>query len=174
MGSQRRGPLVSGHPSLPRHHRPGEPIRQTSSPAHPPCPTTTPGSWEYSEALIKLLKSYKVKAPWLWAAVEQDAKAFELDASRVCPGETPEERLAAAEGLHAWLKRQPMARRPLVSQDAAVAPEAAVRMLQGALPPPGPPGPAVELTNVQPHMLIPPSDQGHVVYAEAGEWNAGR
>ncbi|KAL6776318.1 XRN1 [Auxenochlorella protothecoides x Auxenochlorella symbiontica] len=133
----------------------------------PPAPVPK-GSWEYSEALIKLLKSYKVKAPWLWAAVEQDAKAFELDASRVCPGETPEERLAAAEGLHAWLKRQPMARRPLVSQDAAVAPEAAVRMLQGALPPPGPPGPAVELTNVQPHMLIPPSDQGHVVYAEAG------
>ncbi|KFM26200.1 5'-3' exoribonuclease 1 [Auxenochlorella protothecoides] len=91
----------------------------------PPAPVPK-GSWEYSEALIKLLKSYKVKAPWLWAAVEQDAKAFELDASRVCPGETPEERLAAAEGLHAWLKRQPMARRPLVSQDAAVAPEAAL------------------------------------------------
>lgn len=61
--------------------------------------------------------------------------------------------------LRTWLKSLPLSRRPLVKLSAKVAPEPAVKMLQAALPPRAREQAPVELENVAPTLLLPPTGE---------------
>lgn len=57
----------------------------------------------------------------------------------------------------------------MVQTTSVLAPEAAVRTLQAAVPPPSARAmPAVQLENVSPSLLLPPAERGGVTAALAG------
>ena len=72
------------------------------------------------------------------------------------PGLSPEQQQEQMAALARWIKAQPLSRRPLVKLSARVAPEAAVKMLQAALPPRAKSQGGVELENVASTLLLPP------------------
>ena len=139
--------------------------------------------WLYSPALVAVLMAYKSRHPWVFAVADLDHEAPATAAAALVPGDDADAKAAAIGAAAAWLKFQPLSRRPLVSVDATVAPDAAIRALQAALPPPPqagdaagvrpPRGPApgsadVELDSVAPALLLPPATRGGVVAALAG------
>ena len=126
------------------------------------------GQWEYSEELVQAMAAYKRRAPWVWQAVEADGRAREVKAVDAAPGATPAERIAAARELYDWLRAQPLAKRPLVKLGAAVVRAEGVRLFQSTCAAAAP-GPALELTGVPLHALVPPLKPGAiVVYQRTG------
>lgn len=124
--------------------------------------------WAYSEALVRILDDYRRRFPWLWAAIEQDASPGEFHLDNVLPEQPREQQLEQVAALRKWLKGLPLSRRPLVKLSAKVAPEPAVKMLQAALPPRAREQAAVELENVAPTLLLPPTEKGGMAAALAG------
>ncbi|KAL4425618.1 hypothetical protein ABPG75_009634 [Micractinium tetrahymenae] len=124
--------------------------------------------WAYSEALVRILDEYRRRFPWLWAAIEQDASPGEFQLDDVLPQQPREQQLEQVAALRKWLKGLPLSRRPLVKLSAKVAPEPAVKMLQAALPPRAREQAPVELENVAPTLLLPPTEKGGMAAALAG------
>ncbi|KAL4438007.1 hypothetical protein ABPG77_004228 [Micractinium sp. CCAP 211/92] len=124
--------------------------------------------WAYSEALVRILDDYRRRFPWLWAAIEQDASPSEFQLDDVLPKQPREQQLEQVAALRTWLKSLPLSRRPLVKLSAKVAPEPAVKMLQAALPPRAREQAPVELENVAPTLLLPPTEKGGMAAALAG------
>ncbi|KAI3438723.1 hypothetical protein D9Q98_001143 [Chlorella vulgaris] len=122
--------------------------------------------WAYSEALVRVLDDYRRRFPWLWAALETDGVDLTLDL--LLPNQPKEQQLEQLAALQKWLKGLPLARRPLVKLNAVIAPEAAVKMLQAALPPRAKEQPPIELENVAATLLLPPTEKGGVAAALAG------
>ena len=148
----------------------------------PPRPGAGPdnkGGWCYSPALVSVLAGYKARHPWVFALADAPHEASASELASLVPGDDADAKAAAIAAAAKWLKSQPLASRPLVSVDADVAPEAAIRALQAALPAAngaaGAPRSAaptasseVELDNVAPALLLPPTTRGGVVDALVG------
>lgn len=83
--------------------------------------------------------------------------AVDLTLDLLLPNQPKEQQLEQLVALQKWLKGLPLARRPLVKLNAVIAPEAAVKMLQAALPPRAKEQPPIELENVAATLLLPPT-----------------
>ena len=140
--------------------------------------------WLYSPALLDVLTAYKSKHPWVFALADAPdggpgagGGPDPATVSALVPGEGPPAQAAAIAAAAAWLKSQPISKRPLVKTSARVAPEAAIRALQltmpaqagdpSAFPEPGA-LPEVEMSNVAPALLLPPSSRSGPAAALAG------
>jgi 5'-3' exoribonuclease 1 len=146
--------------------------------AAPGAPAPPPGerpfvAWGYSDAMVRAMEQYKMRHGWVWAALEAAPSAFDFSLDEALPGLEPAAAAAQLASLRAWLKAQPLSRRPLVRLAARAAPEPAVRTLQASLPrapaagAPGGPAP-VELENVAAALLLPPLGRGGAAAELAG------
>lgn len=125
--------------------------------------------WSYSEACVRILEHYKSRFGWAWVAIERDPSAKEYSLKDFLPDVDEESAKTQLQDLQRWLKSQPFSKRPLVKMTSRVAPEGAVRMLQAALPmPSGKAQPHIELENVSPALLLPPTEKGGASTALAG------
>ena len=132
-----------------------------------------------------MLSAYRSKHPWVFAVADiddggpgGDKRAADAKADLLIPGADANAKAESVAAAARWLKAQPLSKRPLVSSEAKVAPEAAIRALQALLPgssratearaaaAPGGGGnvvvvvPEIELENVAPTMLLPPATRG--------------
>ena len=141
--------------------------------------------WLYSPALLDALGAYKAKHAWVFALADAPdggpGSGGGPDADTVAalvPGDGPAAQAAAVAAAAAWLRGQPLSRRPLVRTTSRVAPEAAIRALQLTMPGGGlgdaatapEPGalPEVEMANVAPALLLPPASRSGPATALAG------
>jgi len=132
--------------------------------------------WAYTDAFVRILEQYKSRYGWVWAAIDQDSSAREYTLEQLLPGVDKETALSQVQALKAWMKSQSVSRRPLVRMTSKVAPEPAVRLLQASLPSPTDSASVgsnslmepIELENVSPALLLPPTEKGGAGAALAG------
>lgn len=133
--------------------------------------------WAYTDAFVRILEQYKSRYGWVWAAIDQDSSAREYTLEQLLPGVDKETALLQVQALKAWMKSQSVSRRPLVRMTSKVAPEPAVRLLQASLPSPTDNNSSggshnlmepIELENVSPALLLPPTEKGGAGAALAG------
>jgi hypothetical protein len=137
-----------------------------------------------------VLTAYRSKHPWVFAVADiddggpgGDKRAADAKADLLIPGADDNAKAESVAAAVKWLKAQPLSKRPLVSSEAKVAPEAAIRALQALLPAVSAKDaaaaaaasagetivvPEIELENVAPTMLLPPAARGGVSAALAG------
>ena len=88
-----------------------------------------------------MLSAYRSKHPWVFAVADiddggpgGDKRAADAKADLLIPGADDNAKAESVAAAVKWLKAQPLSKRPLVSSEAKVAPEAAIRALQALLP----------------------------------------
>ena len=115
--------------------------------------------YEYSANALQVLQQYKLKFPWVFEAVTKENKK-DYYGDDFFPNASPEDRDRKLYEVQRWLKRLPLSRRPMVKQEAKIAPEEAIRALQQALVPlrPGAQAKPVHLENVAPMSVLAPPD----------------
>ncbi|KAK9843112.1 hypothetical protein WJX74_007152 [Apatococcus lobatus] len=133
-------------------------------------PSQNDQGWVYTDAFVQLLTQYKARFSWVFQMIANQAEGDrKLAVSDAFPDLAPEACTAKLQEVQKWLKSLPFASRPLVKTTSVLAPEAAVRTLQNALPPQSARAmPAVQLENVSPSLLLPPAERGGVTAALAG------
>lgn len=106
---------------------------------------------------------------WVFSMVDQNPDSNDYILSEVFPGLDKNSALRKMKDAKGWLQGLPLFKRPLVKTSAQVASEDAIRALQAALPPTQPKNQAlVELENVKPTLLLPPTEKGGVASELAG------
>lgn len=101
--------------------------------------------------------------------LEADPEANSYEPKAALPALSPEGQIAEAERLRKWLAKLPATRRPLVKTNTVLAPEAAIKALQGSMPAPYTRKMApVELEQVQAAFLLPPVQSSGFTTALAG------
>ncbi|DBA92644.1 TPA: hypothetical protein ACH3X1_002861 [Trebouxia sp. C0004] len=125
--------------------------------------------WAYSQALVTVIEQYKARHSWVFTMVDQDPDTNDYQLSLVFHGLSKDSALKKMKDAKGWLQSLPLFKRPLVKTSAQVAAEDAIRALQAALPP-GLTKPLVpvELENVKPTLLLPPTEKGGVASELAG------
>ncbi|UPR01782.1 5'-3' exoribonuclease [Chloropicon primus] len=117
--------------------------------------------YEYTAVALQVLQQYKLKFPWVFDAVAKEGKK-DYYGNDFFPSLPPEEADKMLYSVSRWLKQLPLARRPMVKQEAKVAPEEAIRALQQAIIPTGSKSPMsakpVHLENISPMNVLTPPD----------------
>ena len=135
------------------------------------------GGWEYTDAAAQLITSYAQRAPWLFKALADRDAAGEregggppsmIDIRDALPGMSPAEAARQAHEAAAWLRKQPVGRRPLVKTSAVVAGEETLRALVAATSVPPASLPPVLLERVAPPLLLAPLQESEVTSVLAG------
>lgn len=106
---------------------------------------------------------------WVFAMMEADPEANSYEPKAALPNISPEAQASEVQRLRKWLSKLPATRRPLVKTTTVLAPEAAIRALQGSMPSSYTRKMApVELEQVQPAFLLPPVQASGFTTALAG------
>ena len=126
--------------------------------------------WEYTDAAAQLVTAYSQRAPWLFKALADAPEGGPpgLDVRDALPGMTPAEAARQAYDVAAWLKKQPVGRRPLVKTTAVVPPDETIRALVAATAVPASSLPAIVLERVAPPLLLAPVQEVEVTSVLAG------
>ncbi|KAA6417737.1 MAG: 5 -3 exoribonuclease 1, partial [Trebouxia sp. A1-2] len=125
--------------------------------------------WAYSQALVTVIEQYKARHSWVFTMVDQDPDSNDYQLSHTFQGLDKDSALKKMRDAKGWLQSLPLFKRPLVKTSAQVAAEDAIRALQAALPPGlTKPLAPVELENVKPTLLLPPTEKGGVASELAG------
>jgi len=127
-------------------------------------PTTDGNGWMYSNAMVKVLEEYRERHGWVLDALDAKSGSSEpgggsIRLADIMPDVNPEDRRARAEGVAKWVKKLPLASRPLVKTSVKILMEEGVLALQRAMPTLKP-LPPVELESVSPQLLLPPYTPG--------------
>ena len=133
-------------------------------------PASDDEGWEYTDAAAQLVTAYSQRAPWLFKALGDapDGGPPGLDIRDALPGMPPAQAARQAYDLAAWLKKQPVGRRPLVKTTAIVPPDETIRALVAATAVPPASLPAIMLERVAPPLLLAPVQEVEVTSVLAG------